>query len=131
MLCIIEAMKLMNEIESETVGKIVQVLVEKAQPVEYGQALFVPAAFHAVKASLVVLAPARIPFLLLVAHTVPEIISKTPVVTLYWLMHKRDWRMVGMGVGACSTTCGEGVKTSARRTQSVATVQWHHLFRSG
>jgi len=40
-LCIIEAMKLMNEIESETVGKIVQVLVESGQPVEYGQALFV------------------------------------------------------------------------------------------
>jgi acetyl-CoA carboxylase biotin carboxyl carrier protein len=40
-LCIIEAMKLMNEIESETAGKIVQVLVENSQPVEYGQPLFV------------------------------------------------------------------------------------------
>ena len=40
-LCIIEAMKLMNEIESESSGKIVQVLVENGQPVEYGQALFV------------------------------------------------------------------------------------------
>jgi oxaloacetate decarboxylase alpha subunit len=40
-LCIIEAMKLMNEIESETAGKIVQVLVENGQPVEYGQPLFV------------------------------------------------------------------------------------------
>ncbi|MDA8100161.1 MAG: acetyl-CoA carboxylase biotin carboxyl carrier protein [Nitrospiraceae bacterium] len=40
-LCIIEAMKLMNEIESETAGKVVQVLVENGQPVEYGQALFV------------------------------------------------------------------------------------------
>jgi oxaloacetate decarboxylase alpha subunit len=40
-LCIIEAMKLMNEIESETSGRIVQVLVENGQPVEYGQALFV------------------------------------------------------------------------------------------
>jgi len=40
-LCIIEAMKLMNEIESETSGKIVQVLVENGQPVEYGQPLFV------------------------------------------------------------------------------------------
>ena len=39
--CIIEAMKLMNEIESEWRGKIVQVLVENAQPVEYGQPLFV------------------------------------------------------------------------------------------
>ncbi len=39
--CIIEAMKLMNEIESEWNGKIVQVLVENAQPVEYGQPLFV------------------------------------------------------------------------------------------
>jgi oxaloacetate decarboxylase alpha subunit len=40
-LCIIEAMKLMNEIESETAGKIVQILVENGQPVEYGQPLFV------------------------------------------------------------------------------------------
>ena len=40
-LCIIEAMKLMNEIESETTGKIVQVVVENGAPVEYGQPLFV------------------------------------------------------------------------------------------
>ncbi len=40
-LCIIEAMKLMNEIESEASGKIVQMLVENGQPVEYGQPLFV------------------------------------------------------------------------------------------
>ena len=40
-LCIIEAMKLMNEIESEVAGKIVQIIVENGQPVEYGQALFV------------------------------------------------------------------------------------------
>jgi acetyl-CoA carboxylase biotin carboxyl carrier protein len=40
-LCIIEAMKLMNEIESEATGKIVQVLSENGQPVEYGQPLFV------------------------------------------------------------------------------------------
>jgi oxaloacetate decarboxylase alpha subunit len=40
-LCIIEAMKLMNEIESETAGKIVQILIENGQPVEYGQPLFV------------------------------------------------------------------------------------------
>ena len=40
-LCIIEAMKLMNEIESEQAGKIIQLLVENGQPVEYGQALFV------------------------------------------------------------------------------------------
>jgi oxaloacetate decarboxylase alpha subunit len=40
-LCIIEAMKLMNEIESETAGKVVQVLVENGHPVEYGQPLFV------------------------------------------------------------------------------------------
>lgn len=39
--CIIEAMKLMNEIESEWRGKIVKILVENAQPVEYGQPLFV------------------------------------------------------------------------------------------
>jgi acetyl-CoA carboxylase biotin carboxyl carrier protein len=38
--CIVEAMKLMNEIESEISGRIVQVLVENAQPVEYGQTLF-------------------------------------------------------------------------------------------
>ena len=40
-LCIIEAMKLMNEIESEVAGKIVQLLVENGTPVEYGQPLFV------------------------------------------------------------------------------------------
>ncbi len=40
-LCIIEAMKLMNEIESESAGKIVQILIENGQPVEYGQPLFV------------------------------------------------------------------------------------------
>ncbi|HSQ59893.1 MAG TPA: acetyl-CoA carboxylase biotin carboxyl carrier protein [Acidobacteriota bacterium] len=38
--CIIEAMKLMNEIESEVRGRIHQVLVENATPVEYGQVLF-------------------------------------------------------------------------------------------
>jgi len=38
--CIIEAMKLMNEIESEVKGRIVQILVENAQPVEFGQKLF-------------------------------------------------------------------------------------------
>lgn len=38
--CIIEAMKLFNEIESEVQGKIVKVLVEDASPVEYDQALF-------------------------------------------------------------------------------------------
>ena len=40
-LCIIEAMKLMNEIESDAAGKIVKILVENGQPVEYGQPLFV------------------------------------------------------------------------------------------
>jgi len=39
--CIVEAMKLMNEIESEIEGKIIQVLVENGQPVEYGQPLFI------------------------------------------------------------------------------------------
>jgi acetyl-CoA carboxylase biotin carboxyl carrier protein len=39
--CIIEAMKLMNEIESEFKGKIAEILVENAQPVEYGQPLFI------------------------------------------------------------------------------------------
>lgn len=39
-LCIIEAMKLFNEIESEVSGRIVKVLVENATPVEYDQPLF-------------------------------------------------------------------------------------------
>jgi acetyl-CoA carboxylase biotin carboxyl carrier protein len=39
-LCIIEAMKLMNEIECEFEGKISKILVENAQPVEYNQVLF-------------------------------------------------------------------------------------------
>ncbi|HYR51593.1 MAG TPA: acetyl-CoA carboxylase biotin carboxyl carrier protein [Candidatus Dormibacteraeota bacterium] len=38
--CIVEAMKLMNEIESEVEGRIARILVENAQPVEYGQTLF-------------------------------------------------------------------------------------------
>ena len=38
--CIVEAMKLFNEIESEVAGKIVKVLVEDAQPIEYDQPLF-------------------------------------------------------------------------------------------
>lgn len=40
-LCIIEAMKLMNEIESEVKGVVKKILVENAQPVEYDQPLFV------------------------------------------------------------------------------------------
>lgn len=39
-LCIIEAMKLMNEIESDVTGKIVKILVENGKPVEYNQPLF-------------------------------------------------------------------------------------------
>jgi acetyl-CoA carboxylase biotin carboxyl carrier protein len=39
-LCIIEAMKLMNELESEVEGTIAKILVDNAQPVEYGQVLF-------------------------------------------------------------------------------------------
>src|ERR1700759_368540 len=39
-LCIIEAMKIMNEIESEYAGVVREVLVEDSQPVEYGQVLF-------------------------------------------------------------------------------------------
>ena len=39
-LCIIEAMKLMNEIESKLSGRVVKILVENAQPVEFGQPLF-------------------------------------------------------------------------------------------
>ena len=38
--CIIEAMKLMNEIESDLAGEIVSVLVDNGQPVEYGEKLF-------------------------------------------------------------------------------------------
>lgn len=38
--CIIEAMKIMNEIQAETKGTIVELLVENGQPVEYGQRLF-------------------------------------------------------------------------------------------
>jgi acetyl-CoA carboxylase biotin carboxyl carrier protein len=38
--CVVEAMKLMNEIESEVEGRIARILVENAQPVEYGQTLF-------------------------------------------------------------------------------------------
>ena len=40
-LCIIEAMKLMNEIEAEVAGTVRQILVQNASPVEYGQPLFV------------------------------------------------------------------------------------------
>ena len=39
-LCIVEAMKLMNEIESDAAGEIVKVFAKPGQPVEYGQALF-------------------------------------------------------------------------------------------
>ena len=39
-LCIIEAMKLMNEIESKVAGRIVKIFVENAHPVEFGQSLF-------------------------------------------------------------------------------------------
>jgi len=39
-LCIVEAMKLMNEIESEIEGTILEILVENGKPVEYGQRLF-------------------------------------------------------------------------------------------
>jgi acetyl-CoA carboxylase biotin carboxyl carrier protein len=40
-LCIVEAMKLMNEIECDAFGKIAKIMVENAQPVEYNQLLFV------------------------------------------------------------------------------------------
>lgn len=39
-LCIVEAMKLMNEIESDVSGEVIRVFVENGQPVEYGQPLF-------------------------------------------------------------------------------------------
>ncbi|MCB0296952.1 MAG: acetyl-CoA carboxylase biotin carboxyl carrier protein, partial [Calditrichaeota bacterium] len=38
--CIIEAMKLMNEIETEVTGRIAKIMVENAQPVEFNQVLF-------------------------------------------------------------------------------------------
>jgi acetyl-CoA carboxylase biotin carboxyl carrier protein len=40
-ICIIEAMKLMNEIEADASGVVKAILVENGQPVEYGQALFI------------------------------------------------------------------------------------------
>ena len=40
-LCIVEAMKLMNEIEADAAGTVKAILVENGQPVEYGQSLFV------------------------------------------------------------------------------------------
>jgi acetyl-CoA carboxylase biotin carboxyl carrier protein len=40
-LCIIEAMKLMNEIESDVAGVVKAILIENGQPVEYGEALFI------------------------------------------------------------------------------------------
>jgi acetyl-CoA carboxylase biotin carboxyl carrier protein len=39
-LCVVEAMKLMNEIESDVAGKVVKILVENGKPVEYNQPLF-------------------------------------------------------------------------------------------
>ena len=39
-LCIVEAMKLMNEIESDAAGEVVRVMPKPGQPVEYGQTLF-------------------------------------------------------------------------------------------
>lgn len=40
-MCVIEAMKLMNEIEADATGTVKAILVENGQPVEYGQALFI------------------------------------------------------------------------------------------
>ena len=40
-LCIIEAMKMMNQIESEVKGKVVSILAENGSPVEFGQVLFI------------------------------------------------------------------------------------------
>ena len=40
-LCIIEAMKMMNQIESDLAGRVVSILVKNGDPVEFGQALFV------------------------------------------------------------------------------------------
>ena len=40
-LCILEAMKMMNQVQAETDGKIVEILVDNAEPVEFDQPLFV------------------------------------------------------------------------------------------
>jgi acetyl-CoA carboxylase biotin carboxyl carrier protein len=40
-LCIVEAMKLLNQIESDKVGTVKAILVENGQPVEYGEPLFI------------------------------------------------------------------------------------------
>ena len=40
-LCIVEAMKMMNQIESDVAGRVVSILAENGNPVEYGQALFI------------------------------------------------------------------------------------------
>jgi biotin carboxyl carrier protein len=40
-ICIIEAMKLMNEIKSEIKGKITEILVDTVEPVEFGQPMFI------------------------------------------------------------------------------------------
>jgi acetyl-CoA carboxylase biotin carboxyl carrier protein len=40
-LCIIEAMKMMNQIESDMAGKVTAVLVENGEPIEFGQPLFI------------------------------------------------------------------------------------------
>jgi acetyl-CoA carboxylase biotin carboxyl carrier protein len=40
-LCIVEAMKMMNEIESEVAGRVIRILVENGQPIEYDQPLMV------------------------------------------------------------------------------------------
>jgi acetyl-CoA carboxylase biotin carboxyl carrier protein len=40
-LCIIEAMKMMNQIESDVSGRVVSILAENGSPVEYGQLLFI------------------------------------------------------------------------------------------
>lgn len=40
-ICIVEAMKLMNEIKSDVKGKLIDILVDNAEPVEFGQVLFV------------------------------------------------------------------------------------------
>ncbi|TBR18481.1 acetyl-CoA carboxylase biotin carboxyl carrier protein, partial [bacterium] len=39
--CIIEAMKLMNEIKSEIKGKVIEILADNAEPVEFGQSMFI------------------------------------------------------------------------------------------
>src|SRR4029079_9802404 len=59
LLCIVEAMKLMNEIESDVAGTVLQVYPKNAQPVEYGEPLFAIRADYAIEMCRTVLTAKR------------------------------------------------------------------------